>query len=1442
MAGTRVGSQYADPMAQYFSGEDPLEAMRRKIHRQALGPLAALHPGLFGGDDDLKYPSLTPDEEAGLWETLGTGGMSLLGHVGQILDKYTGSRALRGLIGGLSGQVDWDRAGSEILSVIPGSDVVGLTDKENTVWSEDITGLKGKGYSGFGPGLDWGDWLNFGLDVVLDPTMAATFGASGALKKAGQSLSKAGKLDPFFDAVRSGSFTKPGLREGMARGEAKMNYTLQDVFDWNKQVEAAYPTRGRQDYADIMTALQSEGLTRPVKSSDLASQADRYASAAEHAAGGPGKKVQKGLWDDAVDPGPTAHVVKEDELLKPLGGAVGVGLPFRRPMTTLGHGPVSQAYARGMGMTKEWLGDLPGIRHARALLDSKLRGALTRIGRRVAKRMGLEGSERTSRQVSNGLMLRDEIWSTDIGRPAEKVQLGLWDDAVDPAVGRQTLPKGVTFGDMMDSDVVGTQKFIEHMTGIRSFFEGVDDLPEWARGFGLEDKLMGFRDLVTESAENARSFGVKLPDLDDVIDYLPRTRHSFGLFDKSNKGLRAFDVKSPHAIARDPILKYHPGGTAVLQRMSVDPKISGILHGLPRGRGGTVRRLSEEQLAELRKYISDNYWDELYGGDYAKHFNPPDRLGKFPDELEYRTLTEEQRRHLIDPVLHWAANLDPKHVRHQLPAFKADPIDDVFKYVEHVEETAMAARTVHELFAEVADFHRGLEPGIDAIPVAEALRIVGLEGEVAIRKFYEVAMGNQLARQKIWGGAAEGMVDPEAIRKYIAEIPDESLKMGVSRSGADMTVKGEPFEPLLVPREFVEEAKRYLKPFSNPTALNPFIRAFDLFTNAFKTGVTTLFPAFHTRNFVSGMFNNYVSGMADPRFKGPRSIFQPLLDAGKLMRGETINGAGEISFIDDAGRILTGLTDEQATRRLIAENHAYDIVRRGGRSQDPTEVMGASAAASGPVGMDEAATTLRDVLPLGIFNRPQKRKMRIFDDEGNLIPENVGKLAKPEGSILGEIGGRIRAPLAVPSLFSVGAGMFAPSRYIPKVKKLAKDAVPDINEKGLSFWEKYEEFMPWNIRGVAGDETKFFAARWGEDTAFAVEGYNRLSPYIAFRRQGYSAAEASRRVKAAQVDYGALTEFERKVMKRIFPFYTFTRHMTPFVIEQLVQKPSGAMAQVLRKGSQLRGTGPESALLPSWVTRGTAIPVGGGQPGQDRYLMSLGLGHEDPLSMVYIGGTPWQTVSNTARQMMSRINPIPRSIIEAGTGKTMFGGSDMRFTRPAWAYAKENMLGGKVETTPLHTLTANLFPFAPSWPSIVGSAATGGLIPTGSPRYHTMERIISDPRKMMELRGKQVPGPASLIDIMTGFKVGDVDIARSRNLALSTRLKDLLMEQPNVYKTEHIYTQNLKDLSPKNQVLMRAYMQQAREQQALRRAEKRGDRVLYPRIPRGGISPQSFLR
>lgn len=114
------------------------------------------------------------------------------------------------------------------------------------------------------------------------------------------------------------------------------------------------------------------------------------------------------------------------------------------------------------------------------------------------------------------------------------------------------------------------------------------------------------------------------------------------------------------------------------------------------------------------------------------------------------------------------------------------------------------------------------------------------------------------------------------------------------------------------------------------------------------------------------------------------------------------------------------------------------------------------------------------------------------------------------------------------------------------------DAIGNNFKLGL---KKYLEYNPNNRWKLTNELRKF----WKYPSI--TEDYARAVSYIQFLREGHSATSAANEVNKVLFDYSrGLTNFEQKVMRRIFPFYTFQRFAIPFVLKKIVEAPGGVAA------------------------------------------------------------------------------------------------------------------------------------------------------------------------------------------------------------------------------------------------------------------------------------------
>jgi hypothetical protein len=133
----------------------------------------------------LIHQPLPPEEEQSQLKKLLGYGTSALGFVGGQLDKFTGSRAIRGALAGKP---------RELASILPMSDTLGITNEEDRTSGEELAKhyglLDGEGQKGE---FELRDLVGPALEIGLDPTTYLTFGGS-ALTKAGQAAKKLGAL------------------------------------------------------------------------------------------------------------------------------------------------------------------------------------------------------------------------------------------------------------------------------------------------------------------------------------------------------------------------------------------------------------------------------------------------------------------------------------------------------------------------------------------------------------------------------------------------------------------------------------------------------------------------------------------------------------------------------------------------------------------------------------------------------------------------------------------------------------------------------------------------------------------------------------------------------------------------------------------------------------------------------------------------------------------------------------------------------------------------------------------------------------------------------------------------------------------------------------------------------------------------------------------------
>jgi len=152
-----------------------------------------------------------------------------------------------------------------------------------------------------------------------------------------------------------------------------------------------------------------------------------------------------------------------------------------------------------------------------------------------------------------------------------------------------------------------------------------------------------------------------------------------------------------------------------------------------------------------------------------------------------------------------------------------------------------------------------------------------------------------------------------------------------------------------------------------------------------------------------------------------------------------------------------------------------------------------------------------------------------------------------------------------------------------------------------------------------------------------IETFNRGSLALDTLRKGGTMDEAVEKIFKYQFDYmpEAFTPFERNVMRRIIPFYTWSRNNIPLMLEASVKQPGkiGAVGKVARDVSNISPE--ERAQMPGYMKESFPIKVG------DQTFYGANLPIED-LNRLNMKG------------FMSSMSPMIKAPLERYTGKNFF--------------------------------------------------------------------------------------------------------------------------------------------------------------------------------------------
>ena len=292
---------------------------------------------------------------------------------------------------------------------------------------------------------------------------------------------------------------------------------------------------------------------------------------------------------------------------------------------------------------------------------------------------------------------------------------------------------------------------------------------------------------------------------------------------------------------------------------------------------------------------------------------------------------------------------------------------------------------------------------------------------------------------------------------------------------------------------------------------------------------------------------------------------------------------------------------------------------------------------------------------------------------------------------------------------------------------------------------------PLNIAGVGNrTEDTFAPVAAGRALGNTVEDWLRGTHFLTKRLGGATTADAKLAVLKYQLDYSAMSEFERNVMKRLFPFYAFSRRNLPPLLEDLATKP----AKLAASARVATGSREEGEFVPPWIAEGSSVRIPGGDAGKDRFISSFGLPFEDE-GIKALGALAQGDIRRVFQQGFGMAQPLFKLPAEVATGTQMYSGRPLSSLQPY----EFTTLGGAV-------------------PDDYARVMSQTLSNTPFSRAASTLNRFTDSRENVG---------TDILSLLIGSRVTDVDTDKAREQAALQLLRNQLRGEPGVRTSENMY-------------------------------------------------------
>lgn len=201
--------------------------------------------------------------------------------------------------------------------------------------------------------------------------------------------------------------------------------------------------------------------------------------------------------------------------------------------------------------------------------------------------------------------------------------------------------------------------------------------------------------------------------------------------------------------------------------------------------------------------------------------------------------------------------------------------------------------------------------------------------------------------------------------------------------------------------------------------------------------------------------------------------------------------------------------------------------------------------------------------------------------------------------------------------------------------------------------------------------------RAGDKANQLSDGINRISGYLSLLKKGYSPKSATETIKRVQVDYQDLSAFEKNVLRRMMPWYTYQSKIFREVVGQLATRPGGKYGQSVRAIDRGQQELSEGEYVPSHLRQQVALPTGL-QAGSGEIMISdIDLPGFDQINMLPNTATTDPFLS-MMEQVGSQLAPHLRVGAEFVSGRDFYHKTPIEQSRGIASDAYSALTGGSV--------------------------------------------------------------------------------------------------------------------------------------------------------------------